>query len=93
MRRAAGTAVACAAALLSAALLAGCRGHEAAARPAVGVETSATAGAPANGAAGAGGASDPSDAGLDSDLNAVDGQLSGLDSALAQATQSPSDGG
>jgi hypothetical protein len=97
VRRAPSVAVSCVAAVLSAALLAGCRGHEAATQPpAVGIETSATAGAPANGAAGSGsgsGVSDPSDAGLDSDLNAVDGQLSGLDSALAQATQSPSDGG
>jgi hypothetical protein len=95
-------------AVLCAAVLAGCRAHGAVSQqPADGVLTpvspsastsATTSAAPVNGAAAVvstatGGASAPSDAGLDSDLNAVDGQLSGLDSALAQATQSPSDGG
>jgi hypothetical protein len=43
--------------------------------------------------AGGPGATGPADAGVDSDLSSLDDQLSGLDSALAQATQSPSDGG
>jgi hypothetical protein len=84
-------------AVLCVTVLAGCRAHGAASQqPADGVLTpTSTSAVPANGAAGvgSGGASGPSGAGVDSDLNAVNGQLSGLDSALAQATQSPSDGG
>ncbi len=113
MRRAAGRSVAgvttvLGSAAVCAALLAGCRSHDAAPQqPADGVLTPVSTGtgttpvpstaAPVRGAGAANsataGASAPSDAGVDSDLNAVDGQLSGLDSALAQATQSPSDGG
>lgn len=109
MRRAAGRSVAgvtsvLGSAVLCAAVLAGCQAHGAVSQqPADGVLTpvspsATTSAAPVNGAgavvsATTGGASAPSDAGIDSDLNAVDGQLSGLDSALAQATQSPSDGG
>ena len=93
-------------ALVCAVLLAGCGGHGAAVQqPANGVlaptgpgptpaASTDTSVAPLNGAAAvSGAASAPAGAGVDSDLNAVDGQLSGLDSALAQATQSPSDGG
>jgi hypothetical protein len=100
-------------AALCAALLAGCRAHDAAPeQPADGVLSPVSTGtgtgtttvgpstaAPEHGTGAdavtsvTGSASAPSDAGIDSDLNAVDGQLSGLDSALAQATQSPPDGG
>jgi hypothetical protein len=82
------------AAVLVAVLLAGCRAQGVAAQPAGGVGAPATAGAPPNGAAGAATSeSAPSNAGLDSDLKTVDGQLSGIDSAMAQATADPSDGG
>ena len=104
MRRAAGTAVAGVVAVLCAAVLAGCQGHAAASQPVSSVVTpSGTSSAgkvpgagSANGAAGAANANsttEPVGAGVDSELNAVDSQLSGLDSAMAQATQSPSDGG
>lgn len=93
MRRAGGTAAAALAAALCVTVLGGCRGH-AAGSQSVGnppAPTATTAAPDATGAAA--GDNAPSDAGVDSDLNAVDGQLSGLDSALAQATASPSDGG
>ena len=101
MRRAAGRSVAAISAVvgtaaLCATMLTGCQGHGAApAQPADGVLSPAsTSAAPVTGAGAiSGAASAPANAGVDSDLNAVDGQLSGLDSALAQATQSPSDGG
>lgn len=100
MRQASGRAVAavltvlCAAATAGA--LAGCGAQAASSRPASGVISPAGTPAAVSGAgagAGAPAVTDPAGAGVDSDLNAVDGQLSGLDSALAQATQSPSDGG
>jgi hypothetical protein len=97
VRRAAGTAVAGVMAVLCAAVLAGCQGHSVATQQVNSVVTpvgGGTASAPTTGAAdvtGANGANSP--AGADSDLNTVDGQLSGLDSAMARATQSPSDGG
>ncbi len=94
MRRAGGAAALAAALCLT--VLGGCRGHGAGSRS-VGGPPAPTATAAPPGAANATGAGSsgeaPSDAGVDSDLNAVDGQLSGLDSALAQATASPSDGG
>lgn len=102
MRRAAGTAVAGVMAVLCAAVLAGCQGHSVATQQVNSVVTpsgGSTAAAPAAGTtgaaavSGANGAGGPADAGVDSDLNTVDGQLSGLDSAMAKATQSPSDGG
>ena len=100
-----GAVAALGSAVVCVALLAGCRAQAADSQPpADGVLTPAsvsasagtsTSAAPVNGAANLVSSTPaaPSDAGLDSDLNAVDGQLSGLDSALAQATQSPSDGG
>jgi hypothetical protein len=105
VRRATGTAVAGVIAVLCAVVLAGCQGHSVATQqvnsvvtpasgstattaPAAGA-TGSTSAANANGANGAG----PAGAGVDSDLSTVDGQLAGLDSAMAQATQSPSDGG
>ena len=97
MRRATGTVVAGVMAVLCAAVLAGCQGQSVAAQPVGGVVTPAsgsTASAPSAGSASsAASANGPAGAGVDSDLNAVDGQLAGLDSAMAQATQSPSDGG
>ena len=99
MRRAAGTAVAGVVAVLCAAVLAGCQGHSVASQPVNSVVTpsgTSTAAGSATGAAGAAdlsGATSTAGAGVNSDLNAVDSQLSGLDSAMAQATQSPSDGG
>ena len=101
MRRAAGTAVAGVVAMMCAAVLAGCQGHAAASQPVSGVVTpsgtSSAAAAPgagsANGAAGTASATGPAGAGVDSELNAVDSRLSDLDSAMARATQSPSDGG
>jgi hypothetical protein len=81
-----GMAVLCAVAL--AGVLAGCGSHASGLQPAGSVISPTDSSAAAvSGSGGAGGA------GVDSDLNSVDGQLSGLDSALAQATQSPSDGG
>ncbi len=104
MRRAAKAAVAGAVALSCAAVLAGCQGHSVASQRVGNVVTPSGTSAPAapadagsaNGAAGAvggSGATSPAGAGVDSDLNAVNSQLSALDSAMAQATQSPSDGG
>jgi hypothetical protein len=104
VRRATRAVVAGVVAVLCAAVLAGCKGHSVASQPVNGVvtPTSGSTAAPAGsaaGAAGAGGTSSangangPSGAGVDSDLNAVDGQLSELGSAMAKATQSPSDGG
>ena len=90
-------AVLCAVAL--AGVLTGCRAQASASQPPGSVTSPADAtaaavsGAGGGGGAGAPAATGPADAGVDSDLNSVDGQLSGLDSALAQATQSPSDGG
>jgi len=101
VRRAAGAAVAGVVAVLCAAALAGCQGHAAASQSVSSVvnpsATGTAAAAPGAGSA-AGGAeanssTGPADAGVDSELNAVDSQLSDLGSAMAQATQSPSDGG
>lgn len=77
--------------MLCAVALAGCQGHAAASQSVdsvVSPSATSTAAMPA-----AGSATVPSGAGADSELNAVDGQLADLDSAMAQATQSPSDGG
>ena len=79
-------AVMCAMAL--AGVLAGCRSQASNLQPAGSVTSPTDSSAAA--VSGAGGAGS---AGVDSDLNSIDGQLSGLDSALAQATASPSDGG
>jgi hypothetical protein len=81
--------VLCATAL--AGVLAGCRAQPDASQPAGAATTSVGTGAAVAGDAT--GTDSGAGAGMDSDLNAVDGQLSGLDSALAQATESPSDGG
>jgi len=104
VRRAAGAAVAGVMAMVCAAVLAGCKGHAATSQSVSSVvspsATSTAAGVPAAGsatggagAAGANGSTGPAGAGVDSRLNAVDSQLSDLDSAMAQATQRPSDGG
>lgn len=100
MRRATGTAVAGVIAVLCALVLAGCQAHSAATQqvnsvvtPASGSTATTAPAAGATGAANADGANGPAGAGVDSDLSTVDGQLAGLDSAMAQATQSPSDGG
>lgn len=97
MRRATGNAVAALVAVLGtvalAGVLAGCRAQSTAAQPAGGVTSPADATAAAVSGAGAPSATSPANTGVDSDLNSVDDQLSGLDSALAQATASPSDGG
>ncbi|MBS2961407.1 hypothetical protein KGA66_00015 [Actinocrinis puniceicyclus] len=94
MKRATGRAVAAATSVLCATalagVLAGCRAQSVASQPAGSVTSTAGVGAVP---AGAPDGTTPAGAGVDSDLSAVDGQLSGLDSALAQATQSPSDGG
>lgn len=96
MRRATGKAVAAVMAVLCtvtlAGVLAGCRAQSVASQPA-GSVADTTTGSAGSAADGGPAATDPAEAGVASDLNAVDGQLSGLDSALAQATQSPSDGG
>ena len=97
MRRATGKAVAAVMAVLCATALAvvltGCRAQSVASQPAGGTSGLQGTSAATSAAGGAPAATDPAGAGTDSDLNTVDGQLSGLDSALAQATQSPSDGG
>lgn len=99
MRRATGNAVAAVMAVVGtaalAAVLTGCRAQSVASQPAGATSgLQGTSAAAANGGGGgAPAANGAAGAGVDSDMNSVDGQLSGLDSALAQATQSPSDGG
>ncbi len=93
MRRATGAAVAGVMAVVCAVALSGCREHSLASRPANGVVTSTdtTAVPPAGNA---NGSTASADTGAENfGLDAVDSQLAGLDSALAKATQSPSDGG
>lgn len=92
MRRATGAAVAGVLAVVCALVLSGCRDNSVASQSVNSVVTpSSTGAAAANGTADGAATSAPGD--TDSDLNAVDSQLAGLDSAMAQATQSPSDGG
>ena len=97
MRRAGGVAIAAVAAALCLTVLGGCRGHADGSQSVGNAPTTASTGTAPAGAAnvsgGGSGTAAPADAGVDSDLDTVDGQLSGLDSALAQATASPSDGG